>query len=104
MDTLRLIVKSMKTIERKDFRQFIQNQRKLSKRIDLKLFDLLTNHSADKDMENSLYGKPNKAAYHAVRKRLTRKLTDFIVLKRIEEDTTSSQFPDGHDIACKVLF
>jgi hypothetical protein len=104
MDTLRLIVKSMKTIERKDFRQFIQNQRKLSKRIDLKLFDLLTNHSADKDMENSLYGKPNKAAYHAVRKRLTRKLTDFIVLKRIEEDTTSSSSLMGMISLAKYFF
>ena len=36
------------------------------------------------NLELALYGKPNKVAYHAVRKRLTHKLTDFIVLKRLE--------------------
>jgi hypothetical protein len=80
----------MKPQEQKDFRKFIHNQKKLDKRKDLELFDLICNGCPDQKLEGTLYGKPNKAAYHAVRKRLTRKLTDYIVLKRIEEDTTSS--------------
>lgn len=90
MDTLKSIVNTIKPQEQKDFRKFIHNQKKLEKRKDLKLFDLICNGCPDQQLENALYGKPNKAAYHAVRKRLMRKLTDFIVLKRIEEDTTSS--------------
>jgi hypothetical protein len=90
MDTLRSIVKTLKTQEIKDFRKFIHNQKKLEKRKDLELFDLLVKEIPDQDLEINLYGKPNKDAYHAVRKRLTGKLTDFIVLKRLEEDTTSS--------------
>jgi hypothetical protein len=90
MDALKSIVKTMKPQEQKDFRKFIHNQKKLDKRKDLELFDLLCNGYPDQDLEALLYEKPNKVAYHAVRKRLTRKLTDFIVLKRIEEDTTSS--------------
>lgn len=90
MDTLRSIVKTMKSQEIKDFRKFIHSQKKLEKRKDLELFDLLVKETPDQDLEIKLYGKPNKDAYHAVRKRLTGKLTDFIVLKRLEEDTTSS--------------
>ena len=90
MDTLRSIVKTMKLQEQKDFRKFIHSQKKLDKRKDLELFDLLLDDIHEQDLEVKLYGKSNKVAYHALRKRLTRKLTDFIVLKRLEEDTTSS--------------
>ncbi|MCK5206866.1 MAG: hypothetical protein KAQ79_02565, partial [Cyclobacteriaceae bacterium] len=77
MDTLKSIVKTMKPQEQKDFRMFIHNQKKLEKRKDLDLFDLLTTSDEDQNLELALYGKPNKVAYHAVRKRLTHKLTDF---------------------------
>jgi len=76
MDALRSIVKTMKTQEIKDFRKFIHNQKKLEKRKDLELFDLLVKEIPDQDLEIKLYGKPNKDAYHAVRKRLTGKLVN----------------------------
>ena len=36
-----------------------------------------------------LYGKPNLNAYHTLRKRLTRELLDFTMLKSMDEDNTS---------------
>jgi len=104
MDTLKSIAKTMKSEEIKDFRKFIHNQKKLEKRKDLELFDLLTSGNADQNFELVLYGKPSKIAYHAVRKRLTRKLTDFIVLKRLEEDTTSSSSLMGLISLAKYFF
>ena len=104
MDTLKSIVKTMKPQEQKDFRMFIHNQKKLEKRKDLDLFDLLSNGDEHKNLELALYGKPNKVAYHAVRKRLTHKLTDFIVLKRLEEDTTSSSSLMGLISLAKYFF
>ena len=73
MDTLKSIVRTMKPQEEKDFRKFIHNQKKLEKRKDLDLFDLMTTSVEDQNLEIALYGKPNKVAYHAVRKRLTHK-------------------------------
>jgi len=94
----------MKSQEKKDFRTFIHNQKKLEKRKDLKLFDLITNGEKQQNPELALYGKPNKVAYHALRKRLTHKLTDFIVLKRLEEDTTSSSSLMGLISLAKYFF
>ena len=104
MDTLKSIVKTMKSQEKKDFRNFIHSQKKLEKRKDLELFDLLCNDDEHQNLELALYGKPNKVAYHAVRKRLTHKLTDFIVLKRLEEDTTSSSSLMGLISLAKYFF
>ena len=104
MDTLKSIVKTMKSQEKKDFRTFIQSQKKLEKRKDLLLFDLCANEEDNRNLELTLYGKPNKVAYHALRKRLTHKLTDFIVLTRLEEDTTSSTSLMGLISLAKYFF
>ena len=63
----------MNSSEIKHFRTFIHSQRKLDKRKDLELFDLLTEDPQPNDLELRLYGKENKEAYHALRKRLLRK-------------------------------
>lgn len=104
MDTLKSIVKTMKAQERKDFRKFIHSQKKLDKRKDLELFDLLASSNELQNLELALYEKPNKVAYHALRKRLTHKLTDFIVLRRLEEDTTSSSSLMGLISLAKYFF
>src|SRR5210317_1764991 len=104
MDTLKLIVKTMKSQEKKDFRNFIHSQKKLENRKDLELFDLISNENDEQNLELALYGKSNKVAYHALRKRLTRKLTDFIVLKRLEEDTTTSSSLMGLISLARYLF
>lgn len=104
MDTLKSIIKSLKPQEKKDFRKFIHSQKVLEKRKDLELFDLLSNGEEDLDLELALYGKANKVPYHALRKRLTHKLTDFIVLKRLQEDTTSSSSLMGLISLAKYFF
>lgn len=104
MDTLKSIVKTMKPQEKKDFRKFIHSQKKLDNRKDLELFDLISGENGNDNLEMALYGKSNKVAYHALRKRLTHKLTDFIVLKRLEEDTTSSSSLMGLISLAKYFF
>ncbi len=94
----------MNESEIKDFRSFIHSQRKLDKRKDLELFDLITSEPEPKDLEASLYDQENKEAYHAVRKRLLKKLSNYIVLKRIEEDTTASSSVMGFISLAKYLF
>ena len=104
MDSLKSIVKTMNTQEVNNFRKFIHSQKKLDKRKDLELFDLLVSDHDAQHLEVALYGKSNKVAYHAVRKRLTKKLTDFIVLKRLEEDTSSSSSLMGLISLAKYFF
>lgn len=94
----------MNAQEVKDFRKFIHSQKKLDKRKDLELFDLVANDRENHNFELALYGKPNKVAYHAVRKRLTKKLSDFIVLKRLEEDTSTSSSLMGLISLAKYFF
>ncbi len=104
MDSLKSIVKTMNSQEIKDFRKFIHSQKKLDKRKDLELFDLLVGNADHQNIELTLYGKPNKVPYHALRKRLTRKLVDFIVLKRLEEDTSTSSSLMGIISLSKYFF
>lgn len=77
--------------ERKEFRVFMQRQRVKSERKDLALFKILLNKEDYKPREitEMLYGKPNLNAYHTLRKRLTRELLDFTMLKSMDEDNTS---------------
>jgi len=104
MDRLNLLVKTMNTSEIKHFRTFIHSQRKLDKRKDLELFDLLTKDPQPDNLELQLYGKENKEAYHAVRKRLLNKLSDYIVVTRIEEDYTAASSVMGHISLSEYLF
>ncbi|MCZ6899257.1 MAG: hypothetical protein O7F74_03375 [Bacteroidetes bacterium] len=90
MDLLKSIVESLSGSQQKDFRKFIQSQKKLSNRKDLELFDLLAQAISNSNPGTILYNKSNQNAYHAVRRRLTQKLGDFLVLKRLDEDITSS--------------
>jgi hypothetical protein len=104
MDKLKMLVDTMKKTEVKDFRTFIQSPRKLDKRKDLELFDLLTQDSEVENLELRLYGKNKREAYHAVRKRLLKRLIDFIVVARIEEDTTAASSVMGYMSLAEYLF
>ena len=107
MDKLEEIVHTLSEEDRKEFRIFINRQKNKKQRKDLGLFDLLsTSEGLDKKeiLERLYPGESKKEAYHALRKRLMRHLTDFIVLKRMGHDATAASQVMGWLSLSQYLF
>jgi hypothetical protein len=93
MDDLKITLDTLPDDDQRELAAFIQRQKNKKCRKDLELFQLLRQKKPLKSPEliSRLYpAEPNPAAYYALRKRLMRHLTDFILLKRMEEDTTAA--------------
>tara|TARA_B110000285_G_scaffold204807_1_gene242047 strand:+ start:656 stop:2176 length:1521 start_codon:yes stop_codon:yes gene_type:complete len=106
IDNIKDIVQLLNTDDKKEFRSFINRQRSRKNRKDLELFDILceTGSYPAKEIVKRLYKELNMNAYHAIRKRLLRHLTDFIIVKRIDEDTTSASSIMGLLTLSRFLF
>ena len=106
IDNIKDIVQLLNTVDKKEFRSFINRQRSRKNRKDLELFDILceTGSYPAKEIVKRLYKELNMNAYHAIRKRLLRHLTDFIIVKRIDEDTTSASSIMGLLTLSRFLF
>lgn len=91
MDVLAQTIFTLKRDEQKEFRAFIQRQRFRNERKDLELFDILAsgNFVKARDIAGKLYTPINMNAYHTLRKRLTKHLLEFVVLKEMDDDNTS---------------
>jgi hypothetical protein len=92
VDQLKSVILSLNEEEKKEFRVFAQRQRSKTRRRDLELFDIIVDDPEKKPrlIINQLYGSENREAYNMLRKRLIRQLTDFVTLKRMDEDETDS--------------
>lgn len=91
MDTLKEIIYTLNKEDKKEFRVFIKRQRNLESRKDIVLFELLQNENLNKkDILKNLYSDNNKNAYHSLRKRLIKHLTEFITLKSNHDDPTNT--------------
>ncbi|UPL48775.1 hypothetical protein [Hymenobacter sublimis] len=94
MDDLRTTLLTFSADDRKDFRQFIQRQRRKQKgRMDVRLCDLLLHQKeyATEELLARLYPEePNAVAYYALRKRLMRHLTDYLLLRQRQQDATAA--------------
>ncbi len=92
VDQLKSVVGSLNEEECKEFRVFAQRQRNKEKRKDLELFDIIveTPEMKPRDIIYQLYDEENREAYNMLRKRLIRQLTDFIMLKRMDDDETAA--------------
>jgi hypothetical protein len=106
MDNLKEIIETLSTDDVKEFRIFINRQKRKKNRKDLDLFHILLQKESYKpvDIIKKLYDKPNKEAYHALRKRLIKHLQDFIVIKRMGEDTTAASSIMGMLSLAQYLF
>ncbi|NQX98280.1 MAG: hypothetical protein HRT73_10440, partial [Flavobacteriales bacterium] len=89
MDKLQELINTLSEDDKREFRVFINRQKSKKQRKDLDLFELINNQFLTIEIQKKLYNKPNKVAYHTLRKRLLKHLTDFIVLKQIDDDTTA---------------
>jgi len=92
MDVLNDIISTLSREDSKEFRVFINRLKRKTNRKDLELFDILQSQNAlsGKDIVSDLYEDNNSVAYHALRKRLFKHLSEFILLKRNREDPTSA--------------
>ena len=93
MDDLKITLDTLSEEDKRELAVFIKRQKKKKQRKDLELFQLLQHHHTytPEQLITRLYPEaPNPVAYYALRKRLLRHLTDFILLKRMEEDVTAA--------------
>lgn len=107
MDDLKIISDTFSAEDKKEFGYFIQRQKVKKCRKDYELFQLLQQKKACKPQEliARLYPQtPNVMAYYALRKRLMRHLTDFIVLKRMTQDPTAGSTVMGWLSLARYLF
>jgi len=108
MDDLRLTLQTLPPDDRRDLGQFIQWQRrKATGRQDLRLLELLLSPKEYKTEEliKKLYpDEPNPVAYYALRKRLLRHLTDFLLLRQRQHDATAAASVRGQLTLAQYLF
>lgn len=92
VDNIKDIILLLNPDEKKEFRAFINRQRQRKNRKDLELFEILNEPTSfpAKEIVHRLYGNDNLNAYHSIRKRLLKHLIDYIVIKRVGDDTTSA--------------
>lgn len=93
MDDLKTIIHTLSPEDRKEFSLFVKRQKERKNRKDLELFRLMQSKQplSSEELIRKLYPEEaNAVAYYALRKRLTQYLTDFILLKRTREDTTTA--------------
>ncbi|GAB3195092.1 hypothetical protein ABID22_000004 [Pontibacter aydingkolensis] len=107
MDDLKLTIETLPEEDRKELATFIRRQKKKKTRKDLELYKLLLQQKSytSEQLIQLLYPEePNAVAYYALRKRLQRHLTDFILLKRMEEDITAASPINGLLSLANYLF
>lgn len=109
MDKLREIITTFDQEYIREFHVFINRQKAKKERKDLKLFEILSEPKTYKSEEivTILYDKvtkSKKAAYHALRKRLFEHITEFIVLKQMEDDPTTASSVMGLFSLVQYLF
>jgi hypothetical protein len=105
MDRLTIISKSLSDEEKRAFRTFIQRFRHRKDRKDLELFDWINKGVVDHESHmQKLYGKRQQTAYHALRKRLVRHLSDFILVNSMESDVSGASVGISWYYLAKHLF
>lgn len=107
MDDLRLTLQTLPPDDRRDLVQFIQWQRRKAGRQDLRLLELLLSAKEYRSEEliKKLYPtEPNPVAYYALRKRLLRHFTDFLLLRQRQHDATAATSVRGQLTLAQYLF
>ena len=80
MDLIKEIILTFSDPDKKEFEQFLSRKRPGAKRKDVEVFrKLYSAYNGGVKNENSLVGDQN---YHAIRKRIAKSLTNFVILKK----------------------
>jgi hypothetical protein len=105
-DDLRAIIHTLTIDEQKELSQFISRQKQKQSRKDVELLKLLQQkqmYSSQEIMKRMYQEGENTVAYHALRKRLMRHLSDFILLKQTTEDTSAASAIMSHISLARYL-
>ena len=108
MDDLRTTLLTLSPDDRRDFGRFMERQqRKAIGRLDTRLYELLVlaKELKPEQVIARLYpNAPNPVAYYALRKRLMRQLTDYLLLRQRQLDTTTAASVRGQLTLAQYLF
>jgi len=105
MGNLREIIHSFDAREQAEFQYFVQRHKQKKDRKDLELFKLLKQPvelSAAEAIEK--LGTKNANAYHAIRKRLFKHISDFILVKSVDEDMSAGASVNSLYLISRYLF
>ena len=89
MINLKEVIYTLNKEKQQEFISFLEkkNKRKDAKNIELVTL-LLTKNFSSKELSIALYGKENKIAFHALRKRLFQSLIDFTANVSMSEENS----------------
>jgi len=106
MDDLREIIQTIDDDDKKEFRHFLNRVRQKGNRKDVALFNILQEEKEYKVKEiiQRLYTDQGMEAYYALRKRLNEQLTDFLVLKIRQKDSSAISTIMGHLTLSQYLY
>ncbi|MDZ4823212.1 MAG: hypothetical protein SH856_07120 [Flavobacteriales bacterium] len=92
MDTLKETLRTLQPQEQAEFSTYLVRTGRGSTRKDVQLVETLLHIENKKGRDNAsrLYSDLNMNAYHSLRKRLMKHLMNFILIKRLDGDTTRS--------------
>ncbi|MFN3341721.1 MAG: hypothetical protein ACK40M_03430 [Flavobacteriales bacterium] len=97
MDKFKEIISTFSDKDMREFRYFLVRHRPKSERKDLELLQEL----AEGEVVNDRKGKDD---YHSLRKRLMRQLSEFVVLKQLQDDVTETSSVLGWVSMARYLF
>ena len=82
------IISQFSTEEQQEFIKYLSYKNKRHDTKNVQLFKLLMANMPAKEIPKKLYGKDNKAAYHALRKRLWSSLLDFMATQSLTHEVS----------------
>ena len=88
MSQISLLIATLSEESKKQFVVLLQKKNRREDVKNIELFHLLDTDEVLKDVDVLLYGKKSKGAYHALCKRLSDALIDFIATKRFDEEAS----------------
>ena len=105
MGSLREIIHSFDSREQAEFQYFVQRHKLKKDRKDLELFKILKGpEPLDAATTIKLLGTKNANAYHAIRKRLFKHVSDYILVKSVDDDMSSGANVNSLYLISKYLF
>lgn len=105
MGSLREIIHSFDSREQAEFQYFVQRHKLKKGRKDLELFKLLKGpEQLDAATTIRKLGTKNANAYHAIRKRLFKHVSDYILVKSVDEDMSAGANVNSLYLISKYLF
>ena len=106
MDSLQEILITFSKEDTKEFKSFVNRQRKIKNRKDYELFKILLNgdNLHQEEIVQSIYGGKNIEAYHGLRKSLTKQIIQFIMMKQLQDDQTATAAVSGYMSVSRYLF